>query len=75
MKLACFVWISEQTANFALQNIKRLVVITELECLLRGMHRGLIRITPIRFVLKSLKTAKYSSAFRIFLSSYTRNQY
>jgi hypothetical protein len=31
MKLACFVWISEQTANFALQNIKRMVFITELE--------------------------------------------
>ena len=27
----CFVWISEQTANFALQNIKRLVFITEVE--------------------------------------------
>jgi hypothetical protein len=27
----CFVWISEQTATFALQNIKRLVFITEVE--------------------------------------------
>ena len=27
----CFVWISEQTTNFALRNIKRLVFITEVE--------------------------------------------
>jgi hypothetical protein len=27
----CFVWISEQTATFALQYIKRLVFITEVE--------------------------------------------
>ena len=27
----CFVWISEQTANFALHNIKRLVFITDVE--------------------------------------------
>jgi hypothetical protein len=27
----CFVWISEQTATFALQNIKRLVFVTEVE--------------------------------------------
>jgi len=31
MKLVCFVWISNQTANFAVQNIKRLVFVTELE--------------------------------------------
>jgi hypothetical protein len=31
MEFVCFVWISEQTANFALQNIKRLVFITEVE--------------------------------------------
>jgi hypothetical protein len=30
MELVCFVWISEQTDNFALQNI-RLVFITELK--------------------------------------------
>jgi len=27
----CFVWISEQTANFTLHNIKRLLLITEVE--------------------------------------------
>jgi hypothetical protein len=27
----CFVWVSEQSATFALQNIKRLVFITEVE--------------------------------------------
>jgi len=27
----CFVWISEQTANFTLHNIKRLFSLTELE--------------------------------------------
>jgi len=31
MEFVCFVWISEQTANFALQNIKRHVFITEVE--------------------------------------------
>jgi hypothetical protein len=31
MEFVCFVWISEQTANFALHNIKSLVFITELE--------------------------------------------
>ena len=31
MEFVCFIWISEETANFALQNIKRQVFITELE--------------------------------------------
>jgi len=31
MEFVCFVWISEQTANSALNNIKRLVFITEVE--------------------------------------------
>ena len=31
MEFVCFVWISEKTANFALQNIKRSVFITEVE--------------------------------------------
>ena len=31
MEFVCFLWISEQTANFALQNIKILVFITEVE--------------------------------------------
>ena len=31
MNFVCFVWISEQTANFALHNIKRLVFKTEVE--------------------------------------------
>jgi hypothetical protein len=31
MGFVYFVWISEQTANFALQNMKRLVFITEME--------------------------------------------
>ena len=31
MEFVCFVWISEQTANFALYNFKRLVFITEVE--------------------------------------------
>jgi hypothetical protein len=31
MEFVCFVWVSEQTANFALNNIKSLVFITELE--------------------------------------------
>jgi len=31
MECVCFVWISEQTANFVLCNMKRLVLITEVE--------------------------------------------
>jgi len=31
MEFVCFVWISERTENLALQNIKRLVFITEVE--------------------------------------------
>jgi len=31
MEFVCSVWISEQTANFVVQNIKRLVFITEVE--------------------------------------------
>jgi hypothetical protein len=37
-----FVRISEQTATFALEHIKRLVFITEVECLQRVTHRVLI---------------------------------
>jgi len=38
MEFVCFVWISQQTANFALRNIKRLFFITEMEsgyCMVR----------------------------------------
>jgi len=31
MEFVCFVWIWERTANLALQNIKRLVFVTEVE--------------------------------------------
>jgi hypothetical protein len=31
MEFVCFVWISEQTADFVLHNIKSLVFITEVE--------------------------------------------
>jgi hypothetical protein len=31
MEFVCFVWVSEQTASFAVHNIKRLVFITEAE--------------------------------------------
>jgi hypothetical protein len=31
VELVCILWPSEQTANFALQDIKRLVFITEME--------------------------------------------
>jgi len=36
MELVRFLWISEQTANFALQNIKRFFYNKGGECLLRG---------------------------------------
>jgi hypothetical protein len=38
MEFMCFVWISEQTANFALQNIKGLVFVTELESVYCAVH-------------------------------------
>jgi len=47
----CFVWISEQTAAFALYNTKRLVFKTDVAYLLRGTHEVLIQ--NISFVLKS----------------------
>jgi len=31
MECVCFVWVTEQTANLTLHNIKRLVFITEVE--------------------------------------------
>ena len=31
MEFICFVWISEQTANFVLRGVKKLVFITEVE--------------------------------------------
>jgi hypothetical protein len=31
MEYVCFVWLSEQTANFALHNVKWLVFITDVE--------------------------------------------
>jgi hypothetical protein len=49
VEFVCFVWVSEQTASFALHNIKRLVFITEVEsvyCAVRSPY-----ITQIRFVL------------------------
>jgi hypothetical protein len=52
MEFVCFVWISEQTTDFSLQNVKRLVFITEVECLLRGTHSPYI--TQIRFTFKGL---------------------
>jgi hypothetical protein len=37
----CIVWISEQTAAFALYNTNRLVFETDVEYLLRGTHKVL----------------------------------
>jgi len=42
MEFVCFMWISEQTASFALRIIKRLVFITEVQCLQRGTDWVLI---------------------------------
>jgi len=42
MEFACLVWVSEQTTNFALCSIKRLVIITEVESFLRSTHRVLM---------------------------------
>ena len=38
MEFVRFVWISEQTANFALQNIKRLVFLTKVESVDCAVH-------------------------------------
>jgi hypothetical protein len=50
----CFVWISEQTATFALQNIKRLVFITEVESVYSAVRTESL-YKQIRFVFKGLK--------------------
>jgi hypothetical protein len=49
----CFVRISEQTAIFALQNIKRMVFITEVESVYRAVRTESF-IKEIRFVFKGL---------------------
>jgi hypothetical protein len=48
----CFVRISEQTATFALQNIKRLVFITEAESVYSAVRTEYIKQT--RFFFKGL---------------------
>jgi hypothetical protein len=50
----CFVRISEQTATFALQNVKRLVFITEVESVYSAVRMSPY-IKQIRFVFKWLK--------------------
>jgi len=40
MESVCFVWISEQIANFALHNIKRLVFIREVESVYYAVRAG-----------------------------------
>ena len=40
MEFVCFVWILEQTANFALRNIKTLVFITEVEGIYCAVRTG-----------------------------------
>ena len=42
MELVRFIWISEQTAYFALQNIKSFFYNKGGECLLRGTDRDLM---------------------------------
>jgi hypothetical protein len=45
MEFVCFVWISEQTANFALQDIKRLVFITEVNSVYCAVRTESLRNT------------------------------
>ena len=42
MEFVCFVWISEQTANFALHYVKRQVFITEVESVYCAVRTVLI---------------------------------
>jgi len=53
MEFVCFIWISEQTANFALHNIKRWVFITEVESVYCAV-RTVFFIRQIRFIFKRL---------------------
>jgi len=40
VELVCFMWISEQTANLALQNIKRLGFVTEMKSVYSAVRTG-----------------------------------
>jgi hypothetical protein len=54
MEFVCFVWISEQTENFAVQSIKRLFFITELDSVYSAVRTGPY-ISQIFFVFERLK--------------------
>jgi hypothetical protein len=56
----CFVRISEQTPTFALQNIKRLAFITEVENVYSAVRTEPLDIKQIRFVFKGLKWKPYT---------------
>jgi len=45
MEFVCLVWIWEQTANCALQNIKRLIFITEVESVYCAVRTGSLHNT------------------------------
>jgi len=50
MECVCFVLILEQTTNFALHNIKRLVFITEVECVYSAVRtESLYKTDTFRF--------------------------
>jgi len=54
MEFVCFVWISEQTANFALHIIKRLVFVTEVESVYCAVRTESLYNTHTRFFFKRI---------------------
>jgi hypothetical protein len=53
MEFVCFVWLSEQTENFVLCNIKRSVFITEAESVYSAVRTEFLYNT-VRFFFKGL---------------------
>jgi len=57
MEFACSVWISEQTANFALFIIKRFMFITEVESVYCAVH------TESLYNIQTFRLQKVNAAF------------
>ena len=51
----CFVWISEQTAIISLYNIKRLVFITETECVYCAVRTEHLNVIQVSLSLNGLR--------------------
>jgi len=53
MEFVCFVWISEQKANFALCNTKRFVFMTEVDSVYCAVHTESLHNTYVYCVVRT----------------------